>query len=237
MKSGRFIWADLSTYDTSSSVEFYENVFGWEVSNLSNYFLAKQGSRHIAGIFETPEFLKKIKMPHFWMSYFQVDSTPKAVDMVKSIGAKIEVDSTEFNNGNIALIRDPQGAGFTVYDGKELYFAEEAMHGSIIKTELHVSNIENVLPFYKALFDWQLIGSGNDLQVSYDNVGSNISLRKISNAVKGKFEYWVITILVDKISVTTQKILKEGGSIISQEGHRNLMVDNSNEAFFYIQEN
>jgi len=155
MKSSKFIWADLSTYNPSSSIEFYKSVFGWELSDMNKYYLASLGNEAVAGIFETPEFLKKIKMPHFWMSYFQVESTPKAVEIAESLGAKIEL-TTDFNNGKIALIRDPQGAGFTVYDGYELHFPINQTNGTIINTELHVSNIQNVIPFYKALFNWNL---------------------------------------------------------------------------------
>jgi len=233
---GAFIWADLSTYNTQSSIDFYKAVFGWELNNMQEYHLASISDIPIAGIFETPAFLQKINMPHFWMSYFQVDSTPQVVELAKSLGAKIEVDSTDFNNGKIALIRDPQGAGFTVYEGEGLNFAAPGQ-SAVLQTELHVSDLDNVIPFYTALFNWQLKAiDSNTYQVQNDVADRNILLKQIPNDLKGKYEYWAISFQVNNLSQSASLIEKHGGSVITKEGSRILMSDNSQEAFFYIQE-
>jgi len=231
MKRGQFIWADLSTYDTKKSIAFYQAVFGWEMMRVEDYFLAKFYDSYIAAIFETPSYLKKINMPHFWMSYFQVDSVSKAVEVANQYEAKVEVE-TAFYDGRMALIRDPQGAGFTVYDGAKLNFTQLGKSNSFLQTELHVSEIESIIPFYTALFDWDLKETNID---TYEN-SNGIVIRKIDNAIKGKYEYWVTTILVDNLEKKTQCILDNDGFLIAKEAGRNLMSDNSNEAFFYIQE-
>lgn len=237
MNVGQFIWADLSTYNTKKSCQFYQAVFGWEILDVNNYFLAQKGNSSITGIFETPDFLKKINMPHFWMSYFQVESTEKTVEIAKRLHAKVEIDTTEFNNGNIALIRDPQGAGFTIYDGKDLYLCKPSAHGSLIKTELHISNIESVIPFYCALFNWDMTLIDHDIyKVKAPNYESKVLLKQLDNSVKGNYEYWVTTIEVSNLDQCTQHIIDNKGSLILKENNRNLMADNSGEAFFYIQE-
>ncbi len=233
MKKGEFIWADLSTYNTKDSILFYKSVFGWQISNDNEYYLAKIKDSPVAGIFETPDYLKKINMPHFWMSYFQVESVTKTVESAKKLNAIIEVDATEFNNGNIALIRDPQGAGFTVYDGTDLHMPSFKVDGTIIKTELHVSDLTEVIPFYSKLFGWNL--KEIDDNILAENPNSNIQIHKIPNSLKGKYEYWVTTFLVNELEKTTNLILENGGHLLNQEQKRNLMSDNSNEAFFYIQ--
>lgn len=235
MKASTFIWADLSTYNTATSISFYSAVFGWDISDLNKYYLASLGSSAVAGIFETPDFLKKINMPHFWMSYFQVESTVRAAEIAKHLGAKIEL-TTDFNNGQIALIRDTQGAGFTIYDGNELQLPERKIHGAIISTELHVSNLQNVIPFYQALFSWIINPVNADTYMV--ETGENktpILLREISNMIKGKYEYWVTTILVKSLQQTQSLIIANGGGIIQEEENRVLMCDNTGEAFFYIQ--
>jgi len=238
MSLGSFIWADLSTYNTQKSIQFYKSVFGWQITDLNQYHLAQVNSSNIAGIFETPEYLKKIRMPHFWMSYFQVDSTEDTVEVAKSLKGKIEVDSTQFYNGKIALIRDPQGAGFTIYDGDGLYFDNDKVKGSFIKTELHVSNIKNILPFYSSIFNWNItISDAQVYKVSIEGNENMISIMEVDNLQKGSYEYWVTTILVKNINQTTKLIQDHGGSLIAQEEYRNLMSDNSGEAFFYIEEN
>lgn len=235
MAISNFIWADLSTYKTERSKTFYSTVFNWDLTDSGEYIVAKNKEKFRAGIFEMPENLKKIKMPSFWMSYFQVESTKLAVSQAKALNGKIEVENIRFNNGNIALIRDPQGAGFTVYDGTELHFNEDKSHGSIIATELHISNINNVIPFYSKIFNWKFEKIDSETyHVNSEEKKSNVTIRELSNALKGKYEYWVTTILVDDIKSSTQKIIENGGKLISEEFDRNLLCDNSNEAFFYI---
>lgn len=235
---GKFIWADLSSYTPDKSIAFYKNVFGWSIENLNEYYLCYLEDKAVAGIFETPAPLKKIAMPHFWMSYFQVNNTEKTVALAKELNAKVEVNPTEFYNGHIALIRDPQGAGFTIYDGQDLSFSTLSKHGVISKTELHVSNVKNVLSFYSALFDWKIIEGKykNEYVVASQNNDSNIVIKRFENKLKGKYEYWVTTILVDNLVTTAQRAIENGGSIISKEEQRILIADNSEEAFFYIEE-
>lgn len=236
MNHGDFIWADLSTYSTQDSLQFYKEVFGWEILNLEKYYLANIGDVSIAGIFETPDFLKKLRMPHFWMSYFKVNSVKETIEIAKNLNGIIEVGTTSFNKGQIALIRDPQGAGFTIYEGDSLYFNDKKPAGSIVKTELHVSNLQNVLAFYSRLFDWKFKELlPNILEVTNQNIKSYIQIKEIDNTVKGKYEYWATTIMVDDLKESTQLVKDNNGYQVMSEEGRNLMTDNSREAFFYIE--
>ncbi|MGV6830529.1 MAG: VOC family protein [bacterium] len=237
MKSGAFIWADLSTYNVSSSANFYNSVFGWHWYDMSSYLLAQTNNQAIAGLYETPAFFQKIKMPHFWMSYFQVTNVEDAITSAEQFGGKVELKDTTFNEGNIALIRDPQGAGFTVYDGNALHFPKGIINNTIIATELQVSNLEHILPFYKAIFGWQYQQLDTDTyQVISDSESNAITLREIPNSIKGNYEYWVTTIKVTDLNKTKEAIETHGGNLITVEGSRLMCCDNSQEAFFYIQE-
>ena len=74
----------------------------------------------MAGIFDMPAFFCKIKMPSFWMSYLSVGDIQRMVERASKIeGTVIEVGPTQFYKGQIALLRDPAGAYFTVYGGPE----------------------------------------------------------------------------------------------------------------------
>jgi len=237
MSKGEFIWADLSTYNPTDSKNFYSNVFGWKMNDVESYYLAQLENFNIAGIYETPSFFKKIKMPHFWMSYFQVDSVSDAIESAESNEGKVELNDLRFNNGNMALIRDPQGAGFTVYDGNELYF-ELNSNNSIIETELHVSDANKVLQFYSDIFDWNYKELEKDVFEVESNKGfGGIIIREIPNNIKGNFEYWITTISVKDLKVITDKIATNGGGVISIENGRILVCDNTKESFFYIKEN
>ncbi|MEM9703070.1 MAG: VOC family protein, partial [Planctomycetota bacterium] len=97
-----FVWADLSTYDPDKSGRFYERVFGWSFHDSGGYFVAFQGSSEVAGLFETPAFFQKIKMPHFWMSYIAVEDATATAEAAKDFdGAKVELID-DFYGGKVA---------------------------------------------------------------------------------------------------------------------------------------
>ena len=175
-------------------------------------------------------------MPHFWMSYFQVDDVSQTVAIAKQSGAIIEVKPTDFYDGKIALIRDPQGAGFTVYDGENLNFAAGPKKGTVAYNELHVSNANNVLEFYEKIFNWQFEkANGDKTYHAYDATQNWItSIKELPNTVKGKYEYWVITFDVEDVAAAVKQVEKWGGAVVAQDGKRVMVTDNSREAFFYL---
>ena len=236
-----FVWADLSTYDPEKSKRFYETVFGWQFHDDQGYSVAMNGRRELTGLFETPEFFQKIKMPHFWMSYIAVKDALNTAEIASGIqNAKVE-RTTEFYGGQIALIRDPQGAGFTIYDGGKLNSRaserRRVEHGDFIWNELHVSDATEVIPFYERLFDWKITAGANSSGwVIHDSMNKHIAdLHEIPNEIKGKYEYWVCTFAVKDLAETRQKIEQSGGGCFLDEEHRIMMHDDSGEAFFYIQ--
>ncbi|MEM7478427.1 MAG: VOC family protein [Planctomycetota bacterium] len=231
----KFVWADLSTYNTRHSRSFYEAVFGWKFYDASDYFVAMLGSNEIAGLFETPAFFQKIKMPHFWMSYIAVGDAMQVAETAKGFaGAKVEL-TDDFYDGKVALIRDPQGAGFTVYDGGKLD-SRKLDTGHLVWNELHVSDASQVLPFYEQLFGWTMRPGKEEGQYgAFDSQEHVANILVIPNEMKGEYEYWVCTFAVDDLAEAKAKIQAHGGGVISDEGHRIMMHDDSGEAFFYIQ--
>jgi len=236
LKKGNFIWADLSSYNTSKSIAYYTSVFDAEVFDEEGYFLLAKNKSVFAGLYETPPFFKKIKMPHFWMSYFYVPSMSQATTIAKEIGGKVEISDVPFYNGKISLIRDPLGAGFTIYDGQDLQFSKDVQHKSMIKTELHTSDIERVKPFYSEIFGWKYKMIDNaTYDVYIDNEQTSIKLRQIPNNLKGSIEYWVLAFKVADIDKVKKRINEEGGRIIEKEDNKLLVSDNSHEAFYYVE--
>ncbi|MEM8668166.1 MAG: VOC family protein [Planctomycetota bacterium] len=231
-----FVWADLSTYNPESSMQFYERIFGWQFHDSGGYFVAMQGLSEVVGLFETPAFFQKIKMPHFWMSYIAVEDAIATADQVKEFdGAKVEL-TDHFYGGQIALIRDPQGAGFTIYDGGKLNCRSTGTN-RLIWNELHVSNAATVIPFYERLFQWTFDASesGDRFRI-FDRQQEHIAdILVLPNSVKGQYEYWVCSFAVDQLRETADRIEACGGGVVFDEGERMMMHDNSGEAFFYIQ--
>lgn len=97
-------------------------------------------------------------MPPFWMSYIQVSDLEQTVGLAEQHGAKVEVRPTSASGGGqVALIRDPSGAGFTCYQG-DAFSPKNAslIHGTQVWNELHVSDLTLIKDFYEKVFDWRI---------------------------------------------------------------------------------
>lgn len=235
MKNNKFIWADLSCYEPKQSQKFYEEVFGWKYYHTdASYRIAFQGNSEVVGLYETPEKFKQMRMPHFWMTYIQVNDLLGTVEQARNHGAIIEMVDEE---SQVALIRDPMGAGFTIYAGDEFDARTESTPGRLIWNELHVSDASKVIPFYQAIFNWKIEANDEHNYFVYDKDGTHIStIQELSNDVKGKYEYWVSCFGTSDLQETKSRILDKGGLIVLDEGSRILFTDNGGQAFFYAVE-
>jgi len=237
LKNNTFIWTDLSTYFPQKSIAFYQAVFNWQFQSDNQYQVAYKNVDEIVGIYETPDFFKKIKMPHFWMNYIQVENLERMTELAQRLNGKVELTNEEFYGGRIALIRDPMGAGFTIYEGDQFNQTTSLFHGVVIGRELHTSTMDRVIDFYSQLFNWKINFSEQDQRYyAYTQEGAFVaSFMEIENAIKGKYEYWVTIFGVADLQQTNQEVLKNGGMKVIDEGSRILYTDNMGEAFFYIE--
>ncbi|WP_299548054.1 VOC family protein [Seonamhaeicola sp.] len=229
-------FADLSTYSPEKTMPLYENVFGWRYYKSNDYYTAFSGDREVTGLYETPAKFKQMRMPHFWMTYIQVKSVVETVEKAKHLGGIIEINYEMKGLGKIALIRDPQGAGFTIYEGNKLKNTRtKNTENTLIWNELHSSNVKNIIPFYQGIFDWVITQTQNGIYSVLNSKKEHIAdIIEIQNQYKGKYEYWVCTFGVKNLRESKKMIIEHGGHLITEEANRILFSDNSDEAFFYI---
>ena len=238
MKPNNIAFADLSTYTPDETSNFYHRVFQWEYHKHNNYYLAHRGSDITTRMYETPDKFKTIGMPHFWMTYIQVNDLDKTVQLAKDLGGIIELVDKDSSIGAIALIRDPLGAGFTIFEGDILQNTRtKNIPNTLIWNELHVSDISKVLPFYSEIFNWRFTKKANSHYEIYNYDGNHISdILEIENRIKGKYEYWVCTFGVKDLEQTQKLIEANGGSCLYDSSKRALCSDNSEQAFFFIKQ-
>lgn len=156
MAIGHFVWTDLSTYDLQTAKADYKALFRWSFKGDAAYAYAHHNGEPVAGIFPMPPRLQQMDMPSFWMSYVHVPSVEEAVERARQHeGAIIELEPQAFtDDARIALIRDPSGAGFTVYEGPDIT-PKSGPPGTVVARYHHVPDIELVRGFYSDLFDWR----------------------------------------------------------------------------------
>lgn len=235
MKENHFVFADLSTYDLEVAKLFYSQVFDWEyITEDGSYFMATHEGEEIAGIYETPQKFKEMKMSSFWMSYIQAESVTETAKKAKDRGGIVEFVDAENIIGGIALIRDPLGAGFTVYDGHILEHRYKSKSNALVWNELFISNLEKVTPFYEGLFNWKITRTSDARYGILDSQQTTIgNINVVDNSVKGEYEYWGTFFAVEDLGATKQRALENGASLV-YEDENSIALSDPLGAFFHV---
>jgi hypothetical protein len=114
---------ELSTNDIDSATDFYSKLFGWKIEEIDTgggprYWLINHdgaakgrngGMRELA-----PE--QQGVLPH-WMPYFTVESADRAIEKAKAGGGALHAGPIDIPAGRIAVLGDPQGATFAIFEG------------------------------------------------------------------------------------------------------------------------
>lgn len=249
MAKGDFLWCDVSTFRMDITKSFYAKLFGWSYEPITQpdgtpYHIAASGAGKCAAVFEMPEKFRKIGLPSFWMSYIEVDSVEAAVAQARTLGGKVEVGPIAFGDtSSIALIRDPLGAGFTVYQGNDLKpRAPDAPQGHMAWNALYVSDAQAVIGFYETLFDWSIsqgpVHAGTfEIRNARGDVVS--AIHELPEAVRGKFQFWGVHFAVPDLSAAKAQVLDGGGKILDEsqvDDEKTLLAqDPDGAAFFLVQ--
>lgn len=246
MAKGDFVWCDLSTFRVEDTKAFYTRLFGWTYDRLTQpdgslYEMASTPAGEAAGLFEMPEKFQKIGLPSFWMPYIAVDSAEAACDRARRAGGKVEVSPLAWSEQDqIALIRDPLGAGFTVYEGTSLGSQRNlAGPGRRVGCALYVSDAGAVRGFYEALFDWRIApepDSYGAFRVSTADGLSVADIYELSDDIRGRYQFWGIHFGVSDTAAAKADIEGSGGEILydyeSEAGPATLAKDPDGAAFF-----
>jgi predicted enzyme related to lactoylglutathione lyase len=116
---GRMSWHELVTTDHVAALAFYSGLFGWkkigemDMGGGDMYVMYGHGSTMYGGMFSMGS--EMAGMHPFWLCYIHVKDVGKAVDIATRGGATVHRPQMDIPGGSIAILGDPQGAGFAVH--------------------------------------------------------------------------------------------------------------------------
>jgi uncharacterized protein len=114
---GALCWNELATTDIERAKTFFGELVGWTYeTDDRGYTTIKNAGRRNGGIREpTPE--ERYVEPN-WLPYFAVESNEDAARRAEELGGRRWAQMTEISFGRFAVIADPQGAAFAVFEGE-----------------------------------------------------------------------------------------------------------------------
>ncbi len=115
---GALSWNELSSPDVDGSKSFYSSMFDWSIEPFEGspqpYWSIKNGDRNNGGIRE----LDSPGPPPHWLVYFAIDDIDAGLAKVEELSGTKHAGPIDIGIAKIAVVADPQGAVFALYDGQ-----------------------------------------------------------------------------------------------------------------------
>jgi predicted enzyme related to lactoylglutathione lyase len=114
---GALCWNELATSDVERAKSFFSELLGWEYESAEGgYVSIKNAGRLNGGMREQTDQERGI--PPSWLPYFTVENTDEAARRAGRLGGRRLMPTTEIHVGRFAVVADPQGAAFAVFEGQ-----------------------------------------------------------------------------------------------------------------------
>jgi uncharacterized protein len=118
---GALTMNELDTRDFDGAARFYGEVFGWQVEPIEQdrqvlYGSVKLGGRLVAGILPMGDNFPP-EVPPNWIPYFGVEDIEAAAAKAEALGGQVLMGPQAVPEGRFAVLRDPQGAAFSILQG------------------------------------------------------------------------------------------------------------------------
>ena len=159
---GAFSWTDLTTTDQEAGKQFYSELFGWTavdnpIGDDMVYSMMQIDGKDVAAISPQMQAQRDAGAPPTWNSYVTVESADAAADRAQKLGANVMAPAFDvFDAGRMAVIQDPQGAFFEVWEPKQHIGASLVnVSGAMTWNELASPDLDASAEFYRELFGWQ----------------------------------------------------------------------------------
>jgi predicted enzyme related to lactoylglutathione lyase len=208
-------WIDLGVPDLDRALSFYGAVFGWDFDigpeEYGRYTTCLLRGRRVAALAVQHEPSPDC----FWNVYLATDDCDATAARVRACGGTLLTEPDDMlDRGRMALVRDPVGAQFGLWQGRAHTGAQVVNEpGSLVRNDLVTSDPAPARDFYASVFDFTL--DGNDAMPEADftflrrpdghEVGGVMGSTRTTSA-------WTTTFEVAGTDDTVARALEAGGS-------------------------
>jgi uncharacterized protein len=220
---GTFSWTDLSTPDPAGAAAFYGALLGWEGEEVpagpdASYWMMRVGGRDVAGMSAMREEQLAAGAPPAWLSYVTVEDAGAAAARVAELGGAVMLPAFDvLDAGRMALVRDPQGAIFALWQPRAHIGAGLVNDpGAMVLNQLNTSDPEAAARFYEGLFGWEITQVTAEPQ-AYWGIQNGGSLNGGMMALPPETPsppHWLVYFTAADLDAAAEVIAGEGGAVM-----------------------
>jgi uncharacterized protein len=216
--TGRFVWFEYVSKDAKKAQAFFGELFNWSTQDMpmpqGAYQMIASAGKTIGGYVDTPP---GVPANAHWLTHLQVADAKAAATQIKSLGGKVHMEPIEVGGmGTYAVVADPQGGVFALWQPKEVQETPAPATGSFCWNELFSSDPAASVKFYAA------IGGFSEEQMQMDGMGTYHLLKSDNQPRAGIMakqmpeqpHAWLPYVQVANADATTERAKKLGGEVI-----------------------
>jgi len=158
---GTFCWPELATTDTAGAKAFYSALFGWKAEDTPmsasySYTTLRRGPHAVGGLMALDPRVHPDGTPPHWFSHVSTADADACAGKAVTLGGAVLVPPFDVKDlGRAAVLRDPLGAVFGVWQARTNHGAELLGEpGALAWTQLNAASPVTAAPFYAGLFGW-----------------------------------------------------------------------------------
>lgn len=162
------MWVELATTDQPAAKHFYGELFGWVPNDMpvgpgQTYTIFRLDERNAAAAYAMNEEQRAAVPPH-WMLYVSVaDAAQTAARAAELGGSVIDAPFDVSDAGRMAVVKDPTGAVFDLWQPKRNQgIGVAGVDGTLCWADLMTGDAPRARQFYSDLFGWRIETAPND---------------------------------------------------------------------------
>ncbi|MGZ4270579.1 MAG: VOC family protein [Solirubrobacteraceae bacterium] len=212
---GSFCWVDLETGDREAAQAFYGEVLGWEFEDLPGaaHAMAHVGGRPVAAVGP----LADASEPARFNCYVSVASADDAAARARALGGQVLLAPGDVGPaGRMAILADPQGARFSVWQpGRHVGAGIVNVPGALTWNDLVTTDIDDAERFYGALFGWTLEAASEDPPYEVIHLEAGRANGGMLAAEEGQPPAWLAYFATDDVAAGAARAEGAGAAVIN----------------------
>ena len=222
---GSFCWFELGTSDAESAKRFYTELFGWTTNDAPAgpdmiYTMLQRDGKDVGALYQLTEQHKSQGVPPHWMTYISVANADEGAAKAKELAGTIAMDPFDVMDvGRMALIQDPTGAMFAIWQARTHKGAQlKDEPNTLCWNELATRDTAKAGEFYTKLFGWdtKVSDMGPMKYTEFINKGAHIGgMLPIAPEWGDVPPHWLGYIAVEDCDATANKAQALGAEIKS----------------------
>jgi uncharacterized protein len=216
--TGRFVWFEYVSKDAKQAQAFFGELFNWSTQDVpmpdGAYQMIANGGKTIGGYLPTPD---GAPAQSHWISHLQVEDAKATSAKIASLGGKVRKEAFKVGEfGTMAVVADPQGGTFALWQPAEAQESPAPTTGSFCWNELFSSDPAASVKFYAA------VGGFAEDRMEMDGMGTYHLLKRDGQPRAGIMQKmkpdqphaWLPYVQVANADATADRGKKLGATVI-----------------------